>query len=63
MKLNTGKCHLLLNSQEPNGLKIGNLRINYSRRETLLGINFDCKLKRNKQIEDITQKASRKIDL
>ena len=28
MKLNTDKCHLLLNSQEPNTLKIGDLQIN-----------------------------------
>ena len=28
MKLNTHKCHLLLNSQEPNTLKIGDLHIN-----------------------------------
>ena len=28
MKLNTDKCHLLLNSQEPNTLKIGDLHMN-----------------------------------
>ena len=28
MKVNTDKCHLLLNSQEPNTLKIGDLHIN-----------------------------------
>ena len=27
IKLNSGKCHLLLNSQEPNKLKIGDLHI------------------------------------
>ena len=30
MKLNTDKCHLLLNSQGPNMLKIGDLHINNS---------------------------------
>ena len=30
MKLNTDKCHLLLNSQEPNTLRIGDLLINNS---------------------------------
>ena len=30
MKLNTDKCHLLLNSQEPNTLRIGDLNINNS---------------------------------
>ena len=45
MKLNTDKCHLLLNSQEPNTLKIDDLHINNSLSEKLLGITFDCKLK------------------
>ena len=61
MKLNTDKCHLLLNSQEPNTLKIGDLHINNSLSE-LLGITFDCKLKFNKHIEDICQKASKKLN-
>ena len=43
MKLNTDKCHLLLNSQEPNTLKIGDLHINNSLSEKLIGITFDCK--------------------
>ena len=50
MKLNTNKYHLLLNSQEPNTLKIGDLHINNSLSEKLLGITFDCKLKFNKHI-------------
>ena len=48
MKQNTVKCQLLLNSQEPNVLKIGDLHINNSLSEKLLGITFDCKLKFNK---------------
>ena len=59
MKLNTIKCHLLLNSREPNTLQTGDLHINNSLSEKLLGITFDCKLKFNKHIEDICQKASR----
>ena len=58
MKLNTDKYHLLLNSQEPhaqNTLKIGDLHINYSLSEKLLGITFDSKLKFNKHLEDICQ--------
>ena len=62
MKLNTDKCHLLLNSQEPNTLKIGDLLINNSLSEKLLGITFDCKLKFNKHIEDIFQKASQNLN-
>ena len=62
MKLNTDKCHPLLNSQEPNTLKKGELHISNSLSEKLLGITFDCKLKFNKHIEDICQKASQKIN-
>ena len=62
MKLNTDKCHPLLNSQEPNTLKKGELHISNSLSEKLLGITFDCKLKFNKHIEDICQKASQKTN-
>ena len=61
MKLNTDKCHLLLNSQEPNTLRIGDFHINNSLSEKILGITFDCKLKRNKHIQDICQKMSKKF--
>ena len=43
IKLNTDKCHLLLNSQEPNTFKIGNLNINNTLSEKL-------KLRFNKHI-------------
>ena len=60
MKLNTNKCQLIFSSQEPNTLKIGDLHINNSLSEKLLGITFDCELKFNKHI-DICQKASQKL--
>ena len=50
LKLNTNKCHLLVNSQEPTGLSIDDLHINNSLSEELLGINFYCRLKFNKHI-------------
>ena len=62
MKLNTDKCHLLLNSQEPNTLKIGDLHINNSLSEKLLAITFDCNLKFNKHIEDICKKALQRLN-
>ena len=62
MNLNTYKCHLLLNSQEHNALKIGDLDINNSLSEKLLGITFGCKLKFNKHIEDIFQKPSQNLN-
>ena len=60
IELNIDKCHLL--SQEPNALKIGDTHINKSLSEKLLGINFDCKLKLNKHIEEFCRKASRKLN-
>ena len=64
IKLNNDKCHLLLNSQEPKSLKIGDWHINNSVSEKLLGITFDCKLKLKfkKHIEDIGQKTSQKLN-
>ena len=56
MKLNTDKCHLLLNTQDQNFLKIGNFNIKNSFFEKLLGITFDCKLKFSNYIEDICKK-------
>ena len=37
--------------------------MNNSVSEKLFGINFDCKLKRNKYIEDICHKASWKLNV
>ena len=63
MKLNTGKCHLLLNSQEPNMLKVGDLHRNNSLSEKLLKFKIkQTKLKFNKYTEDIYQKASQKLN-
>ena len=42
MKLNTDKCPLILKSQEPNTLKIGDLHIKNSLSEKLIGITFNC---------------------
>ena len=44
------------------GLKIGNLHTKNSLYEKLLGINFDYKLNFAKNIEDICQKESRKLN-
>ena len=59
MKLSIDKCHLLLNSQDPNTSKIGDLPINNSLSENLLSITFDCKLKFNKCV---CRKASQKTN-
>ena len=62
MKLNSDKCHLLLNTQEQNFMKIGNFDINNSFSEKLPGITFDCKLKFSNHIEDICKKATRELN-
>ena len=62
MKLNADKGHILLNSQGPNTIKIGNLCIKNSSCEKMLGINFDYKLKFTNHIEQIFKKASRKLN-
>ena len=62
MKLNTDKCHVLLNSQGPNTIKIGNLCIKNSSYGKMLGINFGHKLKFMNHIEEICKKASGKLN-
>ena len=62
MKLNTDRCHVILNSQKPSTLKIGNLYINNSPSEKLLRITFDYKLKFNKHVKNICQKVSQKLN-
>ena len=62
MKLNTDKCHLLMNTQDQNFLKLGNFDIKNSFSEKLLGITFDWKLKFSNHIEDICKKATRKFN-
>ena len=62
MKLNTDKCHVLLNSQGPSTIKIGNLCIKNSSCEKMLGINFDYKLKFTNHIDEICKRASRRLN-
>ena len=61
MKLNNDKCHLLLNMQSQNFLKIKNFNIKNSFSEKLLGITFDCKLNFSNHIKNICKKATRKL--
>ena len=62
MKLNTEKCHVLLNSQGPNTIKIGNLCIKNFTCEKMLGINFNYKLKFTNHIDKICKAASQKLN-
>ena len=62
MKANHGKCHLLLSTQEDGNIQLPNTTINCSRSQKLLGVAFDNKLKFDKLIENICQKANRKLN-
>ena len=62
MKLNTDIWHVLLNSQGPDKIQIGNLGIKSSSCEKILDINFDYKLKFRNHINEICKKASRKLN-
>ena len=62
MKLNTDKCHVFLNTQGPNTIKIEKFCINISSCKKLLAINFDYKLKFKNHIDEICKKASQKLN-
>ena len=62
MRLNTDKCHVLLNGQGPNTIKVVNLCIKNSTCENILGINFDYKPKFTNHIDEICKKASWKLN-
>ena len=44
MKSNPGKCHLLVSANDNVKIRIGNFHIENTKREKLLGIQFDNKL-------------------
>ena len=62
VKLDSDKCHLLLNAKEQITLKVWNLHIKNSFYKKLLEMNFDYKLNFAKCIEGICQKTSRKLN-
>ena len=62
MEANHGKCHLFLSTQEDANIQISNTTINCLRSQKLLGIVFDYKLNFDKHIENICQKANRKLN-
>ena len=62
MKANLGKCHMLLSSTESLNLQIPETVVHNSQSKKLLGVTFDNKLKFEKQINTICQKANRKLN-
>ena len=65
MKLNSGKCHLLVSGHhyEEMFINIGNNRIWESKNVELLGIILDKDLKFDKHVNKICLKANRKLNV
>ena len=62
MNVNHDECHLLLSTQEEANIQIDNTTIKCSKSKKLLGIVLDNKLKFDKHVENICQKASKKLN-
>ena len=61
MKLNPDKCHLILRGKENRGINVGNVVIKNTQNEKLLGVFFDVKATFGYHIENMCEKASRKL--
>ena len=61
MKGNTDKCHLLLSKDESSEIHIGDSIIESSTCEKLLAIKIDSKLRFDDHIQDLYNKADRKL--
>ena len=62
MKANLGKCHMLLSSTESLNFQISETVIHNWQSKKLLGVTCDNKLKFEKHINTICQKANRKVN-
>ena len=62
MKVNHNKCHLLSSAQDERNIQIANMAIKCSKSKKLLEIVLDNKLKFDKHVENICQKASKKLN-
>ena len=61
LKNNVDTCHVLVSTNKPVGIKIGDYTIENSEYEKLLGAKIDANLNFNDHISDLCKKASRKI--
>ena len=59
LKNNVDKCHVLVSTKKPVGIKIGDYAIENSECEKLLGVKIDANF--NEHISDLCKKASRQI--
>ena len=61
LKNNVDKCHVIVSTKKPVGIKIGDYTIGNSECEKLLGVKIDVNLSFNNHISDLYKRASRKI--
>ena len=61
LKNSVDKCHVLVSTNKPVGIKIGDYTIDNSECEKLLGVKIDVNSNSNDHISDLCKKASRKI--
>ena len=61
LKNNVDKCHVLVSTKNPVGIKIGDYTIGNSECEKLLGVKIDVNFSFNNHISDLYKRASRKI--
>ena len=61
MKANNDKCHLITSKQSCMNLKIGNINIENSTCEKLLGVEVDNNLNFIEHLDGIIKKAGRKV--
>ena len=61
LKNNVDKCHVLVSTNKPVGVEVGDYTIDNSECEKLLGVKIDVNLNFNDHISDLCKKASRKI--
>ena len=57
LKRNVDKCHVLVSTNKPVGIKIGDCPINNSECEKLLGLKLDLDLNFNDHITDSRKKS------
>ena len=62
MKANLSKCHLLLSTTDAFNFELSETVIRNSNSKKLLGVTFDNKLKFQKHIITICQRANRKLN-
>ena len=60
-KSNTDKCHLLVSTNDNVEIRIGNFRIENTKRKKLFGIQFDNKLSFDYHLSEICKKTIKKL--